>query len=55
MLLSDFHCKENDGTISFLDRTLHLGIVTSDYGGHEVFIVNIYYDLEKLYFNNKRS
>ena len=36
MLLLDFYCKENDGTISFLGRTIHKGLVTSDYGVHEV-------------------
>ena len=33
MLLSDFHCREND---RFRVVSIHPGLVTSDYGVHEV-------------------
>ena len=33
MLLSDFHCKEND---RFWVISVHPGLITSNYGVHEV-------------------
>jgi hypothetical protein len=36
VLSSDFHCKENDGTIDFRVVPVHPRLVTNDYGVHEV-------------------
>jgi hypothetical protein len=38
VLLSDFHCKENDGTIWIPGQTCNPGLVTSDYGVPEVWV-----------------